>query len=41
MTAALWYITKEWGALKNVLKNGDVELSNNLAEQMMRHKKPI
>lgn len=37
MTAALRYITNEWGTFKNVLKNGDVELSNNLAEQMMRH----
>jgi len=24
-------------AMKNILKNGTVELSNNLAEQMMRH----
>lgn len=36
---ALKYIQKEWKAMKNVLKSGDVELSNNLCEQMMRHVK--
>ena len=36
---ALKYIQKEWKAMRNVLKSGDVELSNNLCEQMMRHVK--
>ena len=35
--AALKYIKNEWKAMKNVLKFGDAELSNNLCEQMMRH----
>ena len=34
---ALKYIQREWVAMKNVLQNGDAELSNNLCEQMMRH----
>ena len=37
--AALNYINNEWNAMKNVLKFGDAELSNNLCEQMMRHVK--
>lgn len=37
--AALNYINNEWSAMKNVLKFGDAELSNNLCEQMMRHVK--
>ena len=36
---ALKYIRREWKAMKNVLKFGDAELSNNLCEQMMRHVK--
>ena len=35
--AALKYIKNEWKSMKNVLKFGDAELSNNLCEQMMRH----
>ena len=34
---ALNYARSEWQAMKTVLKNGVVELSNSLAEQMMRH----
>ena len=34
---ALVYAKKEWHAFETVLQKGDVELSNNLAEQMMRH----
>lgn len=37
MTKALRYAYNEWKAMETVLKNGAVELSNNLAEQMMRH----
>ena len=37
--AALRYINNEWEAMKNVLKFGDAEISNNLCEQMMRHVK--
>lgn len=37
MTKALRYAYNEWKAMEMVLKNGAVELSNNLAEQMMRH----
>ena len=37
--AALKYINNEWESMKNVLKFGDAELSNNLCEQMMRHVK--
>ena len=37
--SALNYINNEWNAMKNVLKSGDAELSNNLCEQMMRHVK--
>ena len=37
--SALNYIKNEWNAMKNVLKFGDAELSNNLCEQMMRHVK--
>lgn len=35
--AALKYIKNEWASMKNVLRFGDAELSNNLCEQMMRH----
>ena len=34
---ALVYAKKEWHAFETVLQNGDVELSNNICEQMMRH----
>lgn len=37
MTKALRYAYNEWKAMETVLKNGAVELSNNLTEQMMRH----
>ena len=37
MKKALKYALAEWPAMKRVLENGDVEISNNLAEQMMRH----
>lgn len=30
------YALGEWPAMKRVLESGDVELSNNLSEQMMR-----
>ena len=33
---ALKYAIGEWPAMKRVLESGDVELSNNLSEQMMR-----
>lgn len=33
---AVCYALGEWPAMKRVLENGDVELSNNLCEQMMR-----
>ena len=33
---ALKYASGEWPAMKRVLEDGDVELSNNLSEQMMR-----
>ncbi len=33
---ALVYALREWPAMKRVLESGDVEVSNNLAEQMMR-----
>ncbi len=33
---ALIYALNEWQSMKCVLQSGDVELSNNLAEQMMR-----
>lgn len=33
---ALKYAIGEWPAMKRVLECGDVELSNNLREQMMR-----
>jgi len=36
---ALSYAYNEWTAMENVLKSGTAELSNNLAEQMMRHLK--
>lgn len=38
MKRALKYARSEWQAMKNILKNGTVELSN-IAEQMMRHMK--
>ena len=34
---ALVYAKKEWHAFETVLQNGDVEVSNNLAERMFRH----
>lgn len=34
---AVKYALSEWPAMKRVLENGDIELSNNLCEQMMRH----
>lgn len=34
---ALSYVRSEWQAMKSILKSGVVELSNNLAEQMMCH----
>lgn len=34
---AVKYAISEWPAMKRVLENGDIELSNNLCEQMMRH----
>lgn len=37
MTKAFEYALAEWSAMKRVLENGAVEISNNLAEQMMRH----
>jgi len=39
MKKALSYAYNEWAAMENVLKSGTAELSNNLAEQMMRHLK--
>ena len=39
MKKALTYAYNEWAAMENVLKSGTAELSNNLAEQMMRHLK--
>jgi hypothetical protein len=36
-TKALKYARREWSAMEMVLENGGLELSNNLAEQMMRH----
>lgn len=37
MTKALRYALAEWQDMKHVLENGNVELSNNLAEQMCKH----
>lgn len=34
---AVRYAMSEWPSMKRVLENGDIELSNNLCEQMMRH----
>lgn len=34
---ALKYIRREWPAMQRILQDGNLELSNNLAEQMMRH----
>ena len=34
---ALKYIRTEWPAMQRILQDGNLELSNNLAEQMMRH----
>ena len=31
------YIKTEWSAMQTILQDGNLELSNNLAEQMMRH----
>lgn len=36
LTKALKYAVSEWPAMRRVLECGDVELSNNLSEQMMR-----
>lgn len=36
MKKAIRYALGEWPAMKRVLESGDVELSNNLSEQMMR-----
>ncbi len=36
MKKAVRYAMGEWPAMKRVLECGDVELSNNLSEQMMR-----
>lgn len=36
MKKAIRYALGEWAAMKRVLESGDVELSNNLSEQMMR-----
>ena len=36
MKKAIRYASGEWPAMKRVLESGDVELSNNLSEQMMR-----
>lgn len=40
-TKALIYMKNEWSAMKSVLLDGNVELSNNIAEQMMRHVKLV
>jgi len=37
MKRALKYMRSEWEAMQTVLIDGRVEISNNLAEQMMRH----
>lgn len=37
MAKALKYASAEWPAMKRILENGAVEISNNLAEQMMKH----
>ena len=34
---ALKYMKNEWKAMERILQNGNLEISNNLAEQMMRH----
>ena len=34
---ALKYIKTEWSAMQTILQDGNLELPNNLAEQMMRH----
>lgn len=39
MKKALVYALNEWDAMEKVLQSGVAELSNNLAEQMMRHLK--
>lgn len=39
MKKALTYALNEWDAMEKVLQSGVAELSNNLAEQMMRHLK--
>lgn len=36
MNRAIQFALGEWPAMKRVLESGDVELSNNLSEQMMR-----
>ena len=37
MKKAVKYALNEWPAMESVLKDGSIELSNNLSEQMMRH----
>jgi len=34
---ALVYAKNEWHTFETILQNGDVEVSNNLCEQMMKH----
>lgn len=34
---ALKYMKNEWKAMERILQDGNLEISNNLAEQMMRH----
>lgn len=34
---ALKYIKTEWSAMQTILQDGNLELSNSLSEQMMRH----
>lgn len=36
MKKAIRYALGEWPAMKSILESGDVKLSNNLSEQMMR-----
>ena len=37
MKKTLKYIKTEWSAMQTILQDGNLELSNNLAEQVMRH----
>lgn len=36
-TRASKYMKKEWQAMNRILQDGNLEISNNLDEQMMRH----